>query len=181
MSGQPPQPQRYDDDPTFMMGAQPAPPPVAAPDNNAGTARRAVIAGLGIVCAGTLGYVAASRLQSEPAAPAAAPPAGQPAGQGGAAKQPALVAVADVPAGGGTVIADAKVVVTKDQAGQVRAFTAICTHQGCTVESVSGGTINCPCHGSKFDATTGRPVAGPAPSPLSPVAVAVRDGAVVRT
>ena len=92
----------------------------------------------------------------------------------------ALVAVADVTAGGGTVVKDAKVVVTKDQSGQVRAFSAICTHQGCTVASVSGGTINCPCHGSKFDAATGQPVAGPAKSPLPTVAVAVRDGSVVR-
>src|SRR5262249_52681213 len=168
-------------DETFMMGARPAPPPapafvppapvfvppapapVPAPapaprTGSAGTARRTVLAGVGIVAAGTLGYAVAVGGQLARPDKAAAQGAGtgsgaaadqpKPAGQGAGA-QPALVAVADVPAGGGTVVKDAKVVVTKDQSGQVRAFSAICTHQGCTVASVSGGTINCPCHGSK--------------------------------
>jgi Rieske Fe-S protein len=61
---------------------------------------------------------------------------------------------------------------------KVRGFSAICTHQGCTVASVSGGTINCACHGSKFDAKTGEVVNGPAQLPLEPVDVEERDGAV---
>ena len=47
-----------------------------------------------------------------------------------------------------------------------RAFTPICTHQGCTVSSFVGGRINCPCHGSQYN-TNGVPVAGPAPAPLT--------------
>jgi Rieske Fe-S protein len=92
--------------------------------------------------------------------------------------QNALAQVADIPAGGGVILKDQKVVLTKDQSGKVCAFSAICTHQGCAVTAVEEGTINCPCHGSKFDATSGEPVAGPARKPLPAVAFKQRDGAI---
>jgi len=92
--------------------------------------------------------------------------------------QNALAKVADIPAGGGLILKDQNVVLTKDQSGKVGAFSAICTHQGCSVTAVEGGTINCPCHGSKFDATTGERVAGPAQKPLPAVAFTQRDGAI---
>jgi nitrite reductase/ring-hydroxylating ferredoxin subunit len=60
----------------------------------------------------------------------------------------------------------------------VVAFSAICTHQGCTVEA-AGKTFACPCHGSKYDAFTGAVINGPAPAPLHPFAVAIKDGEVV--
>jgi Rieske Fe-S protein len=63
----------------------------------------------------------------------------------------------------------------------VRAFSATCPHQGCPVSTVANGTIDCPCHGSRFDAKTGAVVAGPAPRGLTPVAVVVRDGGVYRS
>jgi Rieske Fe-S protein len=72
-----------------------------------------------------------------------------------------------VPVGGGTVFPDQSVVVTQPTPGEFRAFSAICTHQGCTVNAVSGGTINCPCHGSKFNITDGSVAAGPAKAPLA--------------
>ena len=75
----------------------------------------------------------------------------------------------DVPVGGGTILADQKVVVTQPTAGQFKAFTAVCTHMGCTVASVANGTINCPCHGSQYSIKDGSVVAGPAPAPLAPV------------
>jgi Rieske Fe-S protein len=78
---------------------------------------------------------------------------------------------ADVPKGGGKVLEKEKVVLTRDAGGQLRGFTAVCTHAGCIVASVAGGTINCPCHGSKFDVATGQPVAGPAKAPLKAVTV----------
>lgn len=46
-----------------------------------------------------------------------------------------------------------------------RAFTSICTHQQCDVNSFNGTRILCPCHGSQYD-INGKPVAGPAPDPL---------------
>ncbi len=72
----------------------------------------------------------------------------------------------DVPVGGGVVVAAADVVITQPSAGQFKAFSATCTHQGCTVADVSGGTINCGCHFSKFSATDGSVKNGPATQPL---------------
>jgi Rieske Fe-S protein len=105
-----------------------------------------------------------------------APPASNGATSGSSGRR--LVALSAVPVGRGVVVGSAKVVVTRDSGGEVHAFSSICTHQGCTVTSVRNGTINCPCHGSRFDATTGAVVAGPAPAPLSPVAVDVTGGVV---
>lgn len=84
---------------------------------------------------------------------------------GGTAAQasgPVTVAAADVPVGGGKIIADAAVVVTQPSAGTYKAFSAVCTHQGCSVASVSAGKIECPCHGSVFSATDGSVIQGPA-------------------
>ncbi len=86
-----------------------------------------------------------------------------------------LVAVSAIPAGGGVVVK--KVVLTRD-AERVRAFSAVCTHQGCLVDKVTAQAIECPCHGSRFDAATGQVLAGPASAPLAKVAVTVRDGKV---
>jgi len=90
-----------------------------------------------------------------------------------------LVALADVPVGGGVVLTGESLVVTRPAPDDVRAFSAVCTHQGCTVDTVADGTIDCPCHGSRFDAATGAVRHGPAARPLAPVPVAVRSGEVV--
>jgi Rieske Fe-S protein len=89
-----------------------------------------------------------------------------------------LAVLDDVPAGGGTVVRDAEVVLTRTVDGDLHAFSAVCTHQGCTVDAVTDGVIECPCHGSTFDAGTGAVTNGPATQPLAPVAVVVRDGKV---
>ena len=69
--------------------------------------------------------------------------------------------------------------LTRTGAQAVVCFSAICTHQGCTV-APAGGELQCPCHGSVFDARTGKPKSGPAPSPLPTVQVKV-DGSNVVT
>jgi Rieske Fe-S protein len=89
-----------------------------------------------------------------------------------------LVAVDAVPVGGGVVLAKEKVVVTRPAPDDVRAFSAVCTHQGCTVDAVADGTVDCPCHGSSFDAATGAVRHGPAARPLPEIAVVVRSGQV---
>lgn len=88
------------------------------------------------------------------------------------------VAVADVPVGGGKILGAQQVVVTQPTKGDFKAFTAICTHQGCTVGQVTGGKIICPCHGSEFSIKDGSPLTGPAQSPLAPKKVSVSGGQI---
>src|SRR4051812_14623753 len=84
----------------------------------------------------------------------------------------------DIEVGGGEVFADQEVVVTQPSAGQFKCFTAVCTHQGCTVSDVSNGTINCGCHGSQFSIKDGSVVQGPATSPLAAEQITVNGDAI---
>jgi Rieske Fe-S protein len=68
--------------------------------------------------------------------------------------------------GGGVVISKHNVVVTRPTKRTYRAFSAICTHQGCTVGSVAKKRIVCPCHGSKYSIWTGAALVGPATDSL---------------
>jgi Rieske Fe-S protein len=90
---------------------------------------------------------------------------------------PVIARTKDIPVGGGKVIAG-KYVVTRPRRNVFRAFSAVCTHQGCTVANVRGGTINCPCHGSKFKITNGAAVAGPAKRPLRRRQIKVSKGRI---
>ena len=72
------------------------------------------------------------------------------------------------------------VVLTRDASGTVHAVSATCTHQGCTVGAPHNGTVTCPCHGSEFDAATGKVLRGPASQPLPQVAVSVQGDQVVK-
>ena len=111
---------------------------------------------------------------------------GQPASGQSSSPQPAsgqapsLALTSDVPVGGGKILADKKIVITQPRAGSFEAFTAICTHQGCTVSDVSGGTVNCPCHGSRFSIANGSVVTGPAASALAPVSIKVQGTSIVQ-
>jgi Rieske Fe-S protein len=104
---------------------------------------------------------------------------GEPEGGAGSGAGGALATTSDIPVGGGKVFKDDKVVVTQPTSGQFRAFSAVCTHRGCTVGSVSGGTINCACHGSKFSAADGAVQAGPATEGLSEKSVKVEGNKIV--
>jgi nitrite reductase/ring-hydroxylating ferredoxin subunit len=102
--------------------------------------------------------------------------AGTPAAGGAAV----LASTASVPVGGGKILNAQKIVITQPTAGSYKAFTAVCTHQGCIVDTVAGGTIDCPCHGSKFSVKDGSVVNGPAASPLAPVAIKVEGTSIVQ-
>jgi Rieske Fe-S protein len=110
--------------------------------------------------------------EDDPAAddPAAeAPTKKEPAGK------PALAKVSDIPVGGGKIFTAKKVVVTQPTAGTFAAFSTVCTHQGCPVSQIKGGTINCLCHGSKFAIADGSVTDGPASKPLAAKKITV-DG-----
>ncbi len=85
------------------------------------------------------------------------------------------ISLTDIPVGGGMIIAEPPLVVTQPSQGEVKAFTSICTHQGCKVNAVSDNQIFCPCHGSIFSAIDGSVIRGPATEGLSAAAVSV-DG-----
>ena len=143
----------------------------------AGAACAAVLAGCARYDSNNGGVAGRQPAQgSSPPASQASPGSGSAAPAGPAA----LARTADIPVGGGKVLADKKIVITQPQAGSFNAFTAVCTHQGCIVGSVTGGTINCPCHGSKFNIANGSVVNGPAASPLAPVGIKVQGTSIVQ-
>ncbi|MEV5430748.1 Rieske (2Fe-2S) protein [Streptomyces sp. NPDC052701] len=90
----------------------------------------------------------------------------------------ALAKTADIPEGGGKVFGDRKVVVTQPTAGEFKAFSATCTHQGCAVKSIANGVINCPCHNSNFSITDGSVQSGPATKPLPAVQITVSGDSI---
>ncbi|WP_256863132.1 Rieske (2Fe-2S) protein [Microbispora sp. GKU 823] len=83
-----------------------------------------------------------------------------------------------MPQGGGKVFKDKDVVVTQPAAGEFKAFSATCTHQGCPVSSVSNNEIVCPCHGSKFSAKDGSVTNGPAAKPLAEKKITVSGDSI---
>ncbi|WP_328971082.1 Rieske (2Fe-2S) protein [Streptomyces sp. NBC_00239] len=141
----------------------------------------AALAGGALVgCGEDKGTDTGSGTVTEPGAATGSVPAAAPSSNGTAPPKGAgaLVKTADVPVGGGTVIKDQKVVVTQPTAGEFKAFSAVCTHQGCLVNKVADGTIDCPCHGSKFAVADAKVVNGPATRPLPEKKITVADGEV---
>lgn len=175
-SGGPPAPhdsQRYLEDSV----SQPDQFPTDDHGATLGIDRRTVIGGVGVV---GLGVVGAATLAACGGGSSTANQSGSAASgaAGSAGSGRAVVKAADIPVGGGTVFDAAKVVVTQPKAGEFKAFSAICTHKGCTVAGVANGTITCPCHGSTYDAATGQVTGGPAPAPLPSKTVTVSGGSI---
>ncbi|ANS63751.1 Rieske (2Fe-2S) protein [Streptomyces lincolnensis] len=73
---------------------------------------------------------------------------------------------ADIPEGGGKIFKEQGVVVTQPTAGEFKAFSSKCTHQGCAVTGIAKGVITCPCHQSEFSVSDGSVKKGPATQAL---------------
>jgi len=152
------------------------------------TMLRGVVAGGAVLAGGALlaGCGSDDEGPSADPTPEASPEQSEPTeagtgnNNGGNTNNAELVATTDVPEGGGVILAKEQVVVTQPTAGEFACFSSICTHQGCEVGDVNGGTINCPCHGSQFSIEDGSVVTGPAAAPLPEVNVTVDGDSVVR-
>lgn len=145
-------------------------------EEQSGLTRRVVLAGVGVASVAVLGGCARygpGAGSDSGAAGGSGSGAGSGSGPGAGSGSRETLSTTAIPVGGGVVLGERGVVVTQPSAGQFKAFSAICTHQGCTVAEVRAGTINCPCHGSRFSAVDGSVVNGPAARPLRPVAVTV--------
>jgi len=81
--------------------------------------------------------------------------------------------VADIPVGSGLIQSEGDYVITQPTSGEFHAFSKTCPHAGCAVGEIQGTNIVCPCHGSRFDLTTGGVVQGPATTGLTELSVSV--------
>ena len=158
--------------------------------------RRALLIGAGVTCAAAL--AGCTTYDANNGGLAGPPPSSSSAATSGAATAPtasgaasgaagsgapavaALATTAEVPEGGGKIIDGKNIVLTQPQAGSFKAFTAVCTHQGCIVNQISNGTIDCPCHGSKFSIKDGSVVNGPATSPLAAIPIKLEGTSIVQ-
>jgi Rieske Fe-S protein len=146
--------------------------------NARSSSRRTMLAGACATCLGALAGCARYGTSNGLAGPAAY--GGAPSSAAGGNASTVLASTAEIPVGGGKVLTAQKIVITQPQAGSFHAFTAICTHLGCIVNTVSGGTINCPCHGSKYSIVNGSVVNGPAPLPLAAVSIKVQGTSIIQ-
>ena len=142
--------------------------------------RRTLIRSGGVVGAGVVGAVTLAACGGGDVSGKAGGAAGNAAGSAGSGGSVAADAIkaSDIPVGGGKVYDAAGIVVTQPKTGEFKAFSAICTHMGCTVAGVADGTITCPCHGSTYDAATGQVTGGPATTPLPVKSVTVTGGTI---
>jgi thiosulfate dehydrogenase [quinone] large subunit len=87
----------------------------------------------------------------------------------------------DLPSGSAATYSDpangAPDIIIRGPDGSLKAFSAVCTHAGCTV-GYEGGTIICPCHGGEYSAETGEVIAGPPPEGLAPKRVLEAGGEI---
>ncbi|MET8761595.1 Rieske (2Fe-2S) protein [Lentzea sp. NPDC004782] len=144
--------------------------------------RRAALCGIVVALAVPSGLVTACSSGSAGTGSSGSTPEKQSGSQTTGSSGTKLVALADVPEGGGTVVdgpGGKKIVVARVSATQVKAYDATCPHQGVTVGEPAAGTITCPAHGSQFGAADGKVKKGPATSGLRAVAVKVDGEQVV--
>ena len=165
-----------------------------------GTTRRSVLRAAGAVALAGAGVAPLTGCAAEstsgapsttPAEPATSEPASSsPTAEATSAKPSASkaqapkgpsVATSKVSVGGGVILADADYVVTQPSKGSYKAFSKICTHQGCPVAEVRDGVIHYNCHGSEYSIKDGSVTKPPAPKPLAEAKTKVFEGEVYVT
>ncbi len=148
-----------------------------------GVSRRNLLT-VGAVGAGALALAACSQAKSPDNPTVSEPAAGGSSGStsgstpgggagSGAAGATSLAKLSDIKVGSAIAATNtdgSKIIIARPTDSTVAAFSAICTHQGCVV-APSGGQLDCPCHGSVFNATTGAVINGPASRALPAVNV----------
>jgi Rieske Fe-S protein len=139
--------------------------------------RRAMLTGAGAACAAALAGCARYSSNGGIDGGQSAPSSPEPAGSDGSR---VLATTTEIPVGGGKILTAKKIVITQPRAGSFDAFTAICTHLSCTVNTVADGTIDCPCHGSKFSISDGSVVNGPATTPLARINIKVQGNSIAQ-
>ena len=158
-----------------MTTARKVPVPIEQP----GPARREVLRGAGLAGGGLAAAAALAACGSGGGGGAAADGSSSAAGAAGGTSRG--VPTSKVPVGSGVIDADLSAVITQPASGEFRAFSNVCTHQGCAVSQISGQNIICPCHGSEFSIKDGSVVQGPATQPLAKKTATVKGSQVVVT
>jgi len=177
---------------------EPTEAPSVAPDPT-GSSRRAVLRAAGLVAltggGAALAACSAGAEVAAPSASSAAPSASassaSPSASASASASPSAsasgsapapsgpsIATSEVPVGGGVILEDADYVITQPSKGEFKAFSKICTHQGCPVTEVAGDSIVCKCHGSRFSIEDGSVTNPPANKPLAESGTTVSGGKV---
>jgi Rieske Fe-S protein len=148
----------------------------------AGISRRSVLA-VGAVGIPGFALVACSQAKAPAAEPATGSSSSTP-GSGTASSSTSagkpLAKLSDIKVGqaiSATGPDGADIIITRPTETTVAAYSAICTHEGCTVKA-AGTELDCPCHGSVFD-LKGAVLHGPAQRPLRAVQVSLSGDDVV--
>ena len=126
--------------------------------------RRTVLRGVALTPVAGLGLTACADGESKPAVPTGPVELG---------------AEKEVARGGAKLYRDHNVVVSRGEDGTLAAYSTICTHARCAISKLEGTRLICPCHGSEFDATSGKVLREPAVAPLTRLAVEVENGTIV--
>jgi Rieske Fe-S protein len=103
------------------------------------------------------------------------------AGESTAASVTLPIKLADVKSNSGQIFkfGNRPAILVRTPAGELRAFSAVCTHLNCTVQYRSDlSHIWCACHNGHFD-LNGQNIAGPPPRPLDQYVVNVRGEQIV--
>lgn len=144
------------------------------------TSRRAMVGGIvGLGVATPL--LAACGSSSDDAGASGGSGSAGSSGGGSTTSKGAIAKTSDIPVGGGKIFKDEKVVLTQPTSGDFKAFSAVCTHQGCVVSEIKGDDIDCACHGSKFSIKDGSVVTGPATKSLDKFTATVKGGEITVT